>query len=429
MSAPITVHGGIDSIAADFEQLAAFATALEQAAGPISDALAVLASCLADPALLTAAVLDPVGAAQILALATVTMAGTGAALAGCQSLAIGLRAAAASYREADELDRRVLPVLSAAFGLPQALTAVIEPSGDRLPVRLQAALTADPCLLDAGVQVLTMLGTGGLPGPDATARLAGVLATPFHDGVADVTAQPAMPTDDRSGPPRSTADLIRGLALRDLHDAAGGAVDVRILSSSSGRRVIVDITGTTMWNLDPRRRTSHASDMSTNLRAMANQSSVFERGVIQALRRAGVRPDEPILLVGHSQGGMIAARLAADLAVSSEFCVTHLLTAGAPIGLADIPRSVSVLSLQNRGDVVPELDGARNPQRANWITVQAERGGHTVLSEHSLQSYLAAAGDLDRSADPSLRYWRATAAGFLTADRIDTQVFRVGRAQ
>jgi pimeloyl-ACP methyl ester carboxylesterase len=217
--------------------------------------------------------------------------------------------------------------------------------------------------------------------------------------------------------------------LRDLHDDGGGAVDVRILSGAGTRRVIVDITGTTEWNFDPRRRTAQASDMSTNLRTLANQSSVFERGVLQALRRAGVRPNEPIMLIGHSQGGMIAARLAAELAAGSEFAVTHLLTAGSPLGLAKVPGSVSVLSLQNHGDLVPELDGAENPRRANWITVQAERGGSSVLGRHSLQSYLAAAGDLDSSADPSLLHWRATAAGFLTAEKVSTQVFQVRRAQ
>ena len=141
-------------------------------------------------------------------------------------------------------------------------------------------------------------------------------------------------------------------------------------------------------------------------------------GVIQA--------GEPIMLVGHSQGGMIAARLATQLR-SAEFTVTHLVTAGAPVGLAAVPRSVSVLSLQNQGDVVPELDGADNPRRANWITVGTAHGGSSVLAKHSVRSYLAGAVDVDASADPALAHWRRTAAGFFSADQVSTQVFQVRR--
>jgi pimeloyl-ACP methyl ester carboxylesterase len=216
--------------------------------------------------------------------------------------------------------------------------------------------------------------------------------------------------------------------LRGEHNDGGGAVDVRILDGPAGRRVIVDITGTTVWNFDPRRRTPQVSDFGTNLRALANRSSVFERGVVQALRRAGVGPYEPIMLVGHSQGGMVAARLAGQLA-GSGFTVTHLVTAGSPIGLAPVPDSVSVLALQNSGDPVPELDGAANPRRGNWITAGTARGDSTVLGKHSLRAYLAGAGDLDASTDPALVDWRRSAAGFLTADRVSTQVFQIRRAR
>ena len=424
MSGPITVRGGSASIAADIEQLAAFASALDRAAEQVGGTLRALASCLAEPAMVPAAVLDPAGAAQILALTGVAMAGAAGVLAGCQSLAAGLRLAAGSYRAADELDRRLAPLLAAGLRLPLALMPLSVPS----PARLQAGLTADPELVDVAVQLLTAGGSGGLPVPGATARLAGLLATPFADGAAVVSARPGLPTGDRNGPPRGAADLIRALALRNAHNDGGGTIDVRILDGPSGRRVILDITGTTAWNLDPTRRTAPVSDLGTNLRALANRSSVFERGVLQALRQAGVTPSEPIMLVGHSQGGMIAAQLAGRLRDGSEFSVTHLVTAGSPVGLAPVPRSVSVLSLQNRGDVVPELDGVANPRRAGWITVHTAHGDSSVHGRHSLGSYLAGAVDLDGSADPALAHWRRGAAGFLGAERVSTQVFQIRRA-
>jgi hypothetical protein len=422
----VTVAGGIGSIAADFEQLAAFASALDAAADSIAGVLAGLARCLADPAMIEAAVLDPAGAAEIMALAGVATARAALAVAGCQSLSSGLRLAAGSYRAADQLDRRVAPVLAAGYRLPSAVTALAgsaAPSGGRW----QAALTADAGLMDVTVQLLSTAGAGGLPLPGATARLAGLLATPFADGTAVVIAQPAAPTGDLEGPPRGAADLMRAMALRGAHNDGGGSIDVRTIEGAGGRRVIVDITGTTVWNLDPARRTPEVSDFGTNLRALANRSSVFERGVIQALHQAGVSPGEPIMLVGHSQGGMIAARLATQLPAAG-FTVTHLVTAGSPIGLAAVPGSVSVLSLENQGDVVPELDGADNPRRADWITARTAHGDGSVLARHSMRSYLAGALDVDASADPALVYWHRSAATFLDADRVSTQVFQIRRA-
>jgi len=426
MTGAVTVSGGSDSIAADFEDLAAFAAVLDGAADSIAGVMAVLARCLADPVMIGAGLLDPTGAADILALAAVATAGAAATVAGCQAIAAGLRLAAGSYRAVDELDRRMAPVLAAGCRLPLALaslTGLAGPAG----VGGQAALSADPALVDVAVQALALTGAGGLPLPGATVRLAGLLATPFPDGAAVVTAQPGAPTGDGDGPPRGAADLMRALAVRGAHNDGGGSIDVRTLQGPGGRRVIVDITGTTVWNLNPGRWTPEVSDVGTDLRALANRSSVFERGVAQALRQAGVTPDEPIMLVGHSQGGMIAARLAAHLP-AAEFTVTHLVTAGAPIGLAAVPASVSVLSVQNSGDVVPELDGADNPRRANWITVRTAHGDNTVLAKHSMRAYLAGAQDLDASTDPALAHWRRTAAGFLVADQVSTQVFQIRRA-
>ena len=73
------------------------------------------------------------------------------------------------------------------------------------------------------------------------------------------------------------------------------------------------------------------------------------------MRDAGIGSDEPVLLVGHSQGGIEAAWIASH---SSEFSVTQVVTAGSPIAvLGDYPAGTQVLSLEHHGDVVPLLDG------------------------------------------------------------------------
>ena len=103
-----------------------------------------------------------------------------------------------------------------------------------------------------------------------------------------MTERPGLATDDLRGPPRSVTDLVRGLAVRAQQDDGGGLIDVRVLDGPAGRRVIVDITGTSIWNVDPLRGTPQATDFGTNLRGLAGQDSVMTRGVRQALRLAGV---------------------------------------------------------------------------------------------------------------------------------------------
>ena len=101
------------------------------------------------------------------------------------------------------------------------------------------------------------------------------------------------------------------------------------------------------------------------------------------------------MLVGHSQGGMVAAELAGELNRDHEFTVTHVVTAGSPIGLSPVPSSISVLSLENRGDVVPELDGSDNPARSGWLTARVDQGPPDALKRHSMNSYVAGAADFD----------------------------------
>ncbi|HJQ01273.1 MAG TPA: hypothetical protein VJ851_06725 [Jatrophihabitans sp.] len=426
----VRLRGG--SITVLPQGLAGYARLLRDTAAELAGAVSPLLGRLdAEPSLLAAAVLDPAGALLIAELVAGCLVLLAAGYLHCQLLAELLLAAADSYQLADQLDRRMAPMLRAGGRLPAAVLAGLLPApGHYLPAGPRGVLTADPELADVAVRLLatatgSWTGWAGLVGDPA--GLAGALAGLYRDGPAEVTARTGLATDDRRGPPRSVTDLVRGLAVRADQDDGGGLIDVRILDGPTGRQVIVDITGTSVWNLNPLARTPQATDVGTNLRSLAGRDSIMQRGVLQALRMAGVGPNDPIMLIGHSQGGIVAARLAIDLAAGRQYRVTHLLTAGAPIGLARLPDSVSVLSLENVGDPVPQLDGADNPDRPNWLTAGLPAGADSMLSRHSIDSYLADAPELDRCRDPALDRWRAGAAGFLEAKTVRTQVFQVRR--
>ncbi len=429
MSAPVVLHGGSGSIAASFELLDHYAGQLMAACSELSRLVIPPVIRLGyDPVLVAAAVLDPVGAATTAEHSAACLAVLAVILAALECLQLELRAAARCYRAVDELDRRLRPVLRAAWQLPRALTVAGATRGWQ-PADPQRLVSADPELVAVAGLTLAIGGASALLVPGGIGPAAGLLAKAYPDGRPQVTTRPDLPTNDSRGAPRSIRDLLAGLATRSAADDGGGAFDVRILDGPppAGRRVIVDLAGTTIWNLNPLHPTPQASDLGTSLRCLANESSVLERGVTRALALAGVRPDEPIMLIGHSQGGMVAARLAADLTANSAYRVTHLITAGSPIGLADVPASVSVLALENRGDLVPQLDGADNPDRPNWLTAQISRGGQTIAGKHALSGYLAGAGDLDRSQAPELSNWRLSASRFLSADTVRTEVFQVRR--
>ena len=116
------------------------------------------------------------------------------------------------------------------------------------------------------------------------------------------------------------------------------------------------------------------------------------------MTEAGIRPHDPVLLVGHSLGGMEAASM---LAHGSGFDVTHVVTAGSPLGAVHgYPAGTHVLSLENRGDLVPLLDGRDNADTTQQVTVQFDDHETSMIGNHGLQHYLRGAAAADGVSRP-----------------------------
>ena len=83
--------------------------------------------------------------------------------------------------------------------------------------------------------------------------------------------------------------------------------------------------------------------------------------------------------------------------------MTHVVTAGSPTAHLDgFPPGSHVLSLENRGDVVPLLDGEDNPDSAEQVTVRFDDHGPSVTGNHDLAQYVHGALAVQASADPSV---------------------------
>ncbi len=410
---PISVHGGSNGIEAHYDDMTCSARLFARAGLDCADHALALHGYLANPDVLASAPFDPGGAASFEAALLGALDGAHGLswiAAECAAIDLQLRAAAAAYLGADRLKERYGPEILGPIKLLGAEFAGADAAlhGRSWTVAMNKAATADPELLDALMAIWFQHGMAAL-------------CAAYPDGRPKLTATGTV----AGSPPRNLQDVMAGLAERD--QGSGGDIDVKIVTDAAGHRhVLVDIPGTKTFTPDP--RSGNVTSLGTSARSVVGASTTYEKAVIEALRRAGVRADDPVMLVGHSQGGMVAVNTAEELSHSHEFHVTHVVTAGAPIGRLHVPPGVSVLALENEGDVVPHCDGVENPDRTNVTTVLLHRDSGDVLTDHDLAtSYLPGAADVDASDDPSVRSYLQSIRGFLQGSQVQTHTFHAQR--
>jgi len=249
-----------------------------------------------------------------------------------------------------------------------------------------------------GVFLLVLLANGASL-DDVVEMLVGIalVVVPILTGVvaALLLREVLTPT------PAVTADLPAGgtLVKRDgkapyeylfdndgFLDAEGGTdstvIDIVQVMNPDGTPAL-DENGNPIWRvtlpstMDWQLTGDHGAvnDLGSNLALILSpqQKAAYERAVLQAMHDAGIAPDDPVMLIGWSQGGILAGAIASD--PQSGFNVRALSVAGAPIDHMPIPPTVSVLALQHDGDHVPRLDGVAPHQGPGWVTVNTPSAG------------------------------------------------------
>ena len=210
----------------------------------------------------------------------------------------------------------------------------------------------------------------------------------------------------------------------------GGAVRIERWTGRDGvtRRVVL-IPGTKDWlNI-----TGNPFDSEADVSLMAGRLPDAAAMVAAALEADGARPGDPVMLAGHSLGGIVAAALAGNAQFTSRFNVTALVTAGSPTGRITLPASVNALHLEGTRDIVPGLDGTPNPDTATRTTVhhdaresrlpQLAGEGEDIASAHSLATYSQTARLVDEGLSHSTDAWFQAEGAFLepSADALVTQ--------
>ncbi|GGO73020.1 hypothetical protein [Nocardioides deserti] len=417
------VVGGSHGLAAAYVAVRALADTYDRSGDVMRGWASVGRRVLLDADLLESAALAPLTFAEAEAAVLAAVTGRDGALVAStwwEADAVAIRAAVAGLEGADALARGSFEVVDHALG--QALGTLL-PAAVLVSLPLLPALAAggpllapalDDLLTEAVaehpdlVQHLVNGGGGLLDGLLMGGVLGGVLRGPWRrrdleDAAAALAAtygDPGRGRAARLGPaeaarhPDGLADLVGGLDRAHRMGPDGG-IEVRTATAPDGSvRHVVHLPGTDDMTTLPWTRDEDARDLATNLLLLAGLDNPYQQGVVDAMTQAGIGPDEPVLLVGHSQGGMVAAAL---LAAGGPFHVTDVVTAGSPTAHVEgFPPGTHVLSLEHRGDLVPLLDGEDNRDRPEQTTVRFEGAPASGVAEaHGIDRYAAAAAALD----------------------------------
>lgn len=233
-------------------------------------------------------------------------------------------------------------------------------------------------LLAAGINAGVSVSTVGLLHPHLLDDGSPVAGDPQAVGVGEDPVQ----NGHRSTPvPSSLAQIMKGVSAAYSDGGKAGtpdaAVRITAVDKGSGPAYIVAIPGTSEWNL---RSGSNPMDTVGNLASASGTLSTASQAVTMAMRQTGIPDGAPVMLVGHSQGGMTAANLAADPGFRGQFNVTNVVTYGAPIDSTRISGSVDTLALQHPFDVVPRLDLGNSKPGAPGLVGWPSSSGATVVT-------------------------------------------------
>lgn len=243
--------------------------------------------------------------------------------------------------EGDELVRALLGdplvlegirALISTIGLGTEIGVLLIPP----PIAAALGAPAPEDLVGEGVGtaagVLVALGTlfGALPDPgERTVRVESEEPPPLALGSVDE-------------PPGSWGELAARIPPSDPEGA-------QVVIERYGEEWLVTVSGTTDWSGDPEQAFGAAS----NLQAMTGGDGASVTGTLAAMEAAGVPPGAPVTMVAHSQGGLVAMRVAQ----SGRYDVHDLIAFGSPARGLALPEGTAAVSVEHADDLVPALSG------------------------------------------------------------------------
>ena len=230
--------------------------------------------------------------------------------------------------------------------------------------------------------------------------------------------------------PVTAPSSIAELASRMPNTSARGPqIKVEKYATENGDpSYIVYLGGTVDMNAMP---AGEAFDMTSNVESMGAGDGASYRAAVEAMRDAGIRPGDPVLEVGYSQGGLLAVQLEQ----SGDYAVQGVVTLGSPVG--QLETTAPTLTIAHTEDLVPALGGLDTASGDDRVLVRrtlyddAPMPTGDAFPSHDLDAYRETAGLVDASKDARVEKFIDGAAPFLSGDARGTateyRAERVGR--
>lgn len=207
---------------------------------------------------------------------------------------------------------------------------------------------------------------------------------------------PAALKELDSAVPSNAGDV---LSWAGLVDQVGGdqraVVDIAKVTHEDGSVAwIVTVPSTQDWVFGGDKPASNDLDADVVLLAFPWLRTQYERGVLDAMAQAGIRPDDPVLVSGWSLGGIGGGRLIESDEGGYQY--EGLICAGSPIDHMAIPQDVNVLQVKHTMDVVHRTDLIEgSPDTAHHVTLwDGPRSGDVAplqanpIGAHSNSAYV-----------------------------------------
>ncbi|WP_300767431.1 alpha/beta hydrolase [uncultured Bifidobacterium sp.] len=312
---------------------------------------------------------------------------------------------------------------------------------------LHEATTASAADSIMGTRILT--ASTGLGMVSAAARSLAMLTSRINNLIQGdtLTLTSVTPSQEVALPSETISDVLEN--LRRLSQERLGRTDLdsglsyatiaiqQYVNSSGERTWLVLIPGTDGQPDSPFGWEQNLEAMSASGDQRARADSV--RMVVEAMRQAGIEKMDSVILAGHSQGGIVAASVAADM--SNSFTIDHIITAGSPIANHPIPSSTLVTGIEMEDELVASLDGRSNPNGSNQITIRGRsikgstdagtqvEGAHSGEITHWLNYHQAAYADALSWGSPQVLEHESNVSGLLSGGLVSTTYWqgRMGR--
>lgn len=232
-----------------------------------------------------------------------------------------------------------------------------------------------------------------------------------------------------------TAAVLKD-AKNIVQDRENSTVMVQKTTDGSGRRAFsVVLTGTEVWH-DGQGIHDIAGiveGMRVQPHDALNELPPAQRAVLEALRDAGIQPGDSVVLTGHSLGGIDAAGLATNKEFQRLYSVKALTTFGAPVGGFEFPQDTSVMAVEHHDDLVPPLDGVKNPDGKNRSTVRVDTqyngqysnvGSLSGVAAHDMYTYTLGAQGISNSGHAAVeKHERALRSAVPAGSQANTETY------